>query len=211
MDSGQNYFVFINDKVIKFGENVNNNFGQAKPENKPMGHRFIEAFMADEHKACLLTPPKGYTLKKYFKMFTDDFKNIEAAGGIVRNGKEEVLCIHRLGKWDLPKGKLERGETPLMGAIREVYEECGVHSKQASSFESITYHMYTIKDAWILKKTHWFDLEALPPWKLIPQTEEGISEVCWMNASKILDEFLPKTYPALRYLWSGYRHRVLKH
>jgi 8-oxo-dGTP pyrophosphatase MutT (NUDIX family) len=34
------------------------------------------------------------------------FKIIEAAGGVVKNGRGEILFIFRRGKWDLPKGKI---------------------------------------------------------------------------------------------------------
>ena len=55
----------------------------------------------------------------------DQFKIIRAAGGLVMKD-DQYLMIHRLGVWDLPKGKLEKEETSKFGALREVEEECGV-------------------------------------------------------------------------------------
>ena len=51
------------------------------------------------------------------------YKIIEAAGGVVFNEKNEILMIYRLKTWDLPKGKIEKGETPADAAFREVCEE----------------------------------------------------------------------------------------
>ena len=39
------------------------------------------------------------------------FKVVEAAGGVVSNKNGEILFIRRMGKWDLPKGKIEKGES----------------------------------------------------------------------------------------------------
>ena len=39
----------------------------------------------------------------------NQYKVIKAAGGVVRNEKGQVLMMYRLKKWDLPKGKLDKG------------------------------------------------------------------------------------------------------
>jgi 8-oxo-dGTP diphosphatase len=58
---------------------------------------------------------------------------IRAAGGIVirpvANGRYEVACIFReaRGDWTFPKGKLDPGETFEQAALREVWEETGMH------------------------------------------------------------------------------------
>ena len=54
------------------------------------------------------------------------FEIVKAAGGLVLNENKELLFIFRRGKWDLPKGKLDEGETIEQCAIREVAEETGV-------------------------------------------------------------------------------------
>ncbi|MEI6060610.1 MAG: NUDIX domain-containing protein, partial [Bacteroidota bacterium] len=75
--------------------------------------------------------------------FNSMFTRIEAAGGIVRNQKEEYLFIKRLGIWDLPKGKLNKNEKPVEGALREVSEETGLTVMEVSKQLPSTYHIYT--------------------------------------------------------------------
>src|SRR5690606_23008426 len=62
----------------------------------------------------------------FFKQIKASVNVIKAAGGLVENSKSEYLFIKRLGKWDLPKGKVEEGEKMKEAAVREVEEECGI-------------------------------------------------------------------------------------
>ena len=39
---------------------------------------------------------------------------------------DAYLFILRNVVWDIPKGKLEKGETPELAAVREIEEECGL-------------------------------------------------------------------------------------
>ena len=57
-------------------------------------------------------------LKALWSDFSSIFKVIEAAGGVVFNEKEEVLVIFRREFWDLPKGKIDKGESPEEAAVR---------------------------------------------------------------------------------------------
>jgi len=113
--------------------------------------------------------------------FKDNFKIIEAAGGIVFNEKEESLWIYRNDKWDLPKGKIEKGEEKTVAALREVQEECGIKELQISKFIATTYHIYRYKDELILKFTYWYKMLSNTKQKLVPQIEEGITEVKWIS------------------------------
>lgn len=116
---------------------------------------------------------------KTWKAFQDYFKNIYAAGGVVLNDKNEMLWIYRLEKWDLPKGKMEKGEAIEETAVREVEEECGISGLWIRKRLPDTFHMYYHKQH-ILKITHWFEMEYNGQQQLIPQTEEGITQVKWM-------------------------------
>lgn len=116
--------------------------------------------------------------------FSGHYKLIEAAGGLVQNEADEWLFIHRNGMWDLPKGKLEKGETIEKCAVREVAEECGIEEPSITEALSPTFHTYSLGAERILKKTHWYLMKSQSNAALIPQTEEGITEVKWVDPTK---------------------------
>ena len=139
------------------------------------------------------------------------FKYIKAAGGLVKNERNEVLVIFRYGKWDLPKGKIgftrslpviqekiEKGTTELPGdaAIREVMEETGLKQVTIIAKLSSTFHIYSQKDTRYLKKTYWFDMIAGSDQPLIPQTDEDISIAKWATPDE-LQLMVENTYPSL--------------
>ena len=106
-----------------------------------------------------------------------DHKYIEAAGGIVRRGAT-FLFIKRNGFWDIPKGKLDKGEAPEQAAVREIEEECGLQKPVIKKHLLNTWHTYEQKGKTYLKKTYWYLLEDMKPVaKLVPQTEEGITDL----------------------------------
>lgn len=115
---------------------------------------------------------------------------------MVRNQNGEKLLIKRLDKWDLPKGKMEQGESPQETAIREVEEECSLSSLKIIDQLQSTYHMYMLGDEMILKKTFWFNMEAKGDISVRPQTEEGITEVKWF-AENDLAKAREQTYRSL--------------
>lgn len=114
-----------------------------------------------------------------FKAIKDEIRVIEAAGGLVKNKDGKYLFIYRNGRWDLPKGKLEPKEKTREAAVREVEEECGLKVKKLNEKIAKTYHVYEIKGKPVLKISHWYAMEAKSNQKLVPQTEEGITEVKW--------------------------------
>ncbi len=132
-------------------------------------------------------------LEKYWAQWKHQFINIEAAGGVVRRPDKSFLAIYRLGKWDLPKGKAEEGETPETTAVREVEEECGIEGVSVIDKLTETYHVYPYKDGFALKRTHWFLLNWNENGEFVPQAEEGIEELRWFDQSE-LDEFYTSTY-----------------
>ncbi len=114
-------------------------------------------------------------------------KIIKAGGGLVRNGEGELLLIFRRGKWDLPKGKLDEGETIEACAIREVEEETGVKHLALGELISVTWHEYF--DKWlgeeVIKETHWFRMDVAGVPVLVPQTEEDITAIEWTKKSDL--------------------------
>lgn len=133
-------------------------------------------------------------LAKLKKSFFKHFDVITAAGGAVKNEKEELLLIFRRGKWDLPKGKLDDGETLKECAVREVQEETGLKNISLQEKLITTYHTYNQFGKHILKESHWYKMKAAFDQKLIPQTEEDITEVKWVGLND-LEKYKSKSYP----------------
>ncbi len=114
---------------------------------------------------------------------------IEAAGGIVQS-ENSFLFIKRNGLWDIPKGKMEKNETPEITAIREIQEECGITGELIIRKKIIdTYHTYQFKNKSFLKKTQWFYLDYFGDKSTKPQLEEGITEILWLplNSFSIIE------------------------
>ncbi len=137
-------------------------------------HHYIDLLeKSPEYKSVVVYSDN---LEKLIADFTSLYKTIEAAGGLVFNEKKEVLVMFRRGSWDLPKGKIDDGETPEIAAVREVQEETGLKDVTLDSFFRNTYHTYPLKGKRILKRTYWYLMHTTET-KLTPQTEEDIEIV----------------------------------
>jgi len=131
-----------------------------------------------------------------FEKIKSQFVYIEAAGGLIQQ-KENYLFIYRLGKWDLPKGKLDKGESPAQAAIRECEEECGITQLEIINELAPTYHIYYYKNKYALKKTYWFLMKSGHTTQLVPQTSENIEKVEWLTETTIKNTVTKNTYPSV--------------
>ncbi|ARV16854.1 NUDIX hydrolase [Polaribacter sp. SA4-12] len=138
-----------------------------------------------------------------WKLFLTNLKVIPAAGGLVLNSKNEVLFIYRNGVWDLPKGWIEKGETIEIAAIREVEEECGIFNLKLIKPLITTYHIYFHKGA-KLKQTYWFLMTSDYQKELIPQIEEGITQVAFKNEAET-EEVFKNTYENIKLVYDTYK------
>ncbi len=154
----------------------------------------------DEFHAGVIWHPD---LEKLKQSFFKNFTIVDAAGGIVQNEKKELLFIHRLGKWDLPKGKIENGEKPETCALREVTEETGVKGLSVKKKTGETYHAYDEYGKHFLKISHWYYLTCSSNQVLVPQTEELITEIKWVKTIDI-KEPLKNTYPSIKNILSTF-------
>lgn len=135
--------------------------------------------------------------KQTFNHFSESLKYIEAAGGLIFNtDKTKILFIYRRNKWDLPKGKVDDGESIKKAAWREVAEECGLKSHRIEDHLLDTFHIYHFKEEWVLKKTYWYLMSAEEE-KLIPQIEEDITMAEWVPVEDIMKVVEKETYPTI--------------
>ena len=137
------------------------------------------------------------SLEELKKAFWKKFTVIQAAGGLVTNKKNEILMIFRRGKWDLPKGKLDKGETLEQCAVREVEEETGLKKIALKKTLLTTYHTYHESGKFILKESHWYTMTISDEQSLIPQAEEDIAEAKWV-AKTALSQLMDNTFPSIR-------------
>jgi 8-oxo-dGTP pyrophosphatase MutT (NUDIX family) len=198
----QIYKIFINGHTIVLTNN--NHFANKKDVEHYHAkdlQKVIHQLTSDVFKGKKILVFKSEYTGEMFKELKKKFKLIRAAGGIVFNEDGELLLIKRLGKWDLPKGKIEPGEDQRLAALREVHEECGLNFLGILSKVTNTYHVYLLKGRWILKKSAWYRMVAWGDKNVVPQTEEDITEVVWVN-----QEFISKadfdTYDSLRELFA---------
>ena len=133
-----------------------------------------------------------------FGAFAAGFVPVEAAGGVVVNDRGEWLMIRRNGRWDLPKGHLEAGESLAACAEREIAEETGIAARVERPLCETLHAYYFPKTArWELKRTHWYELHASGCAGLTPQTEEGIERVSWCAPAE-REEHLRDAFPTIR-------------
>ena len=122
--------------------------------------------------------------EKLERFLRKKIKVVEAAGGLVYNGKKEILFIRRNKKWDLPKGKIENGESHQEAALREVMEETGIKNLEVRDFIRTTYHVFTRNGKFRLKITYWYEMFSDYDGPLIPEAREGIKKVRWKDFEK---------------------------
>ncbi len=193
------YTIFINDAVIYLTDDAKDtkekSFMRYDSNRLSDILRNIEkGFLTDVHLYHPDLEFLWYDFKRHFEL-------IEAAGGIVFNESDEVLWIYRNGRWDLPKGKIEKNEDKETAAIREVEEECGITKVILNDFLMSTYHIYQYKEETVLKVTHWYKMFADRHQELTPQMKEGITKVVWIGSDS-MNEALNDTYGNIRMLFS---------
>lgn len=193
------YKVFYKDRTVFFAENDHNCIENNRTKihyfkNKKQLKTALNIFLNNSELNSLYIVYKD--IDHAFKKFIKLYKFIEAAGGLVKADNDTILVIHRRGKWDLPKGKLEKFELPEIGAIREVEEECGIGNLEILKFLEITYHTYILNGKNILKRTYWYEMLHKGKQEPKPQMEEDITEAKWIKTDN-LDKIINNTFPSI--------------
>jgi ADP-ribose pyrophosphatase YjhB (NUDIX family) len=194
--------IFINEKPIYLIDEVTNNLKELSVkedtffvENKQVVvESLLEKLNSVKYSMAILMSKNLDRLKTDF---FSHFAIIEAAGGIVQNENKDILFIFRRNKWDLPKGKLEQGETIETCAEREIEEETGITQLTLKRKIGETYHIYKERGKTILKISHWFYFTCPSNQQMIAQTEEDIEEVKWI-ATQDIKEPMENTYKNIK-------------
>ena len=159
---------------------------------------WIEFKKIPAHSTIHCFTPEYDQVKAFVK---SQFRIIKAAGGLVRKG-EKFLLIYRLGKWDLPKGKLEKDEKSKIAAVREVMEECGVEAELVSKL-CTTWHSYIQEGKRILKKSTWYTMNCIDDSNMEPQYVENIEDLRWMTLEQA-KQALRNSYRSIKGVFEEY-------
>ena len=153
-------------------------------------HALVRMFEVQDTLSRIYIPTPD--IEQTYRRICGEFREVNAAGGLVSNRRGDYLLISRSGLWDLPKGHQEAGEDIEVTALREVQEETGVEELELRRLICITDHVYLRGGVWHLKHTWWYDMLYTNPTDLTPQREEDISKAAWVAKSS-LPPFLKNT------------------
>ncbi|MEZ7513914.1 NUDIX hydrolase [Flavobacterium frigidarium] len=201
------YKVFVNDKPLFLTNKISKetDFQLFLLESIDIKQLIVKMFQNKIQKACLYHPDD----KEIMKTLKTKIPVNKAGGGLVYNKKGEILFIFRNGKWDLPKGGIEKGEEIEDTAMREVEEETGVNKLKIVKKLQKTYHVFKRNDVYKLKITHWFemhsDFEGTPQGQL----EEGIEKVAWFKPEEV-PEILKNSYENIKLLFEEENENSVK-
>lgn len=183
----QKYKIYINGKPVFLATRAQapeiailadkNNFVGQYVGKKKMILQYLD--LLDKNKDVEAVVLYATDIDALWTDFQACFKILEAAGGYVLNQDNQLLVFFRRGSWDMPKGKIDEGETPEEAAVREVQEETGLVNLTMDGFLCHTWHTYEQKGKRILKKTWWYRMQTGDT-QLVPQTEEDIEEIRWV-------------------------------
>ena len=194
------YKVFVNDSPLiltnRLSETVNGNYFLL---NGSAIKSAIKALMKNKLDEAFIYHPND---EEILRKFTKKIPLVVAAGGVVTNKDGKVLFIYRNEKWDLPKGKLDKGESLEECAIREVMEETGVKDLIIENFLRTTYHVFKRNGKFKLKEVHWYAMKTAYDGKLKGEKKEGIVKVKWKGPQKI-KKALENSYTNIRILFEG--------
>jgi 8-oxo-dGTP pyrophosphatase MutT (NUDIX family) len=190
--------IILNDKTIFLAEDHLEIISQFRLDNAMILFDVHRQKIADLIDTLLISPVESAVVvgnpDENLLFFKQCFRTLRAGGGIVFNNRNELLFIYRRKKWDLPKGKLDRGETIEACAKREVREETGIRKLEIVRHLGYTYHLY-LEYEMILKETSWYLMFSEDHW-LNPQRNEGIKKAVWVHKNNIRYQ-LSNTYPSI--------------
>ena len=108
-------YLYFADKTLIFTDETSpaRFFAVDLPQGGRISRTKILNFLETHNEVAVCTPDP----EQAFSLFRQEFAAVEAAGGVVVNDRGEYLMIHRNGRWDLPKGHVEPGESTAECAV----------------------------------------------------------------------------------------------
>lgn len=196
------YTIYFNSSAIELSEELSarNLVKSYRIKNMTDVKSFIEVYLQEKNPDdCILYGEKPEKLLSFLKNY---FTYIEAAGGLVMNTLGKYLFIKRLDIWDLPKGKIEKNESPEDCALREVEEETAINGLKIIAGLPSTFHIYFRQEKYYLKKTFWYLMDTNSEKDLVPQVEEEITMAVWLDKTKSA-KAISESYRSLKDTFSG--------
>lgn len=199
------YKVFINDKPIIIGDynDINENYPVLVFEEIDIFELIEESLKNNDFNGVNLITKD---LQNAWEEISKKIPVVSASGGLVINKENKILFIYRFDKWDLPKGKIEKGESKEEGAIREVEEECGINNLKIDDFLLTTYHFYWYDSKIKIKETFWYLMNTNFKEELIPQLEEGITKVEFKEKNEV-SKILDNSYANIKLVYESYQKK----
>ncbi len=188
--------IFFTDKYVTFSSTPRENYDltiDSRADTIAEISRAKVVYFFEKYNSILFL---CNTPEETFNLFCREFRAVKAAGGLVKNSSGESLMIFRNGRWDLPKGHLERGESLEECAVREVSEECGIDYITLGEKIIETQHAYILNEEWAIKTTHWWNMSSECR-TTKGQSEEGIEKVQWCTEEEVAQN-LESTYPTIK-------------
>ena len=121
-------------------------------------------------------------------MKTKNIQKAECAGGIIINQLNKIAIVNQNhDSWSLPKGHIDKGETAIDAAIREIYEETGIINptliKKVGIYERYRIGLDGNDDLSELKRIHIFFFESTQ--KILKPIDKNNPEAKWINIKEV--------------------------
>ena len=121
-------------------------------------------------------------------MKTKNIQKAECAGGIIINKLNKIAIVNQNhDSWSLPKGHIDKGETAIDAAIREIYEETGIINptliKKVGVYERYRIGLDGNDDLSELKRIHIFLFKSTQ--KILKPIDKNNPEAKWIDIKEV--------------------------